>query len=82
MIAAPRKESDYVSRRQIEDWESRHGAIAQGDIVLFDFGWSARWALRPHDQRYVENWPGVGMEAAEYLISKAGGGPRRRYALP
>ena len=65
------KESDYVSRRQIEDWESRHGGIVQGDIVLFDFGWSARWALRPHDQRYVENWPGVGMEAAEYLISKA-----------
>jgi kynurenine formamidase len=64
------KESDYVSRRQIEDWESRHGALAQGDIVLFDFGWSARWGLRPHDQPYVEHWPGVSMEAAEYLISK------------
>ena len=64
------KETDYVSRRQIIDWESRHGGIAQGDIVLFDFGWSARWALRPHDGPYVEQWPGVSMEAAEYLISK------------
>ncbi len=64
------KESDYVSRRQIEDWESQHGAIAPGDIVLFDFGWSARWGLRPHDQPYVEYWPGVSMEVAEHLISK------------
>jgi len=63
-------ESDYVSRGQIEDWESQHGAIAQGDIVLLEFGWSARWALRPHDQAYAERWPGVSMEAAEYLISK------------
>jgi kynurenine formamidase len=65
------KEADYVSREQIRDWESRHGAIAQGDIVLFDFGWSARWGLRPHDQPYVEQWPGVSMGAAEYLISKS-----------
>jgi len=65
------KETDYVSSRQIIDWESRHGGIAQGDIVLFDFGWSALWALRPHDGPYVEQWPGVSMEAAEYLISKS-----------
>jgi kynurenine formamidase len=63
--------ADYVSRRQIMDWEARHGAIARGDIVLFDFGWSTRWGLRPHGQSYVESWPGVGMEAAEYLISKS-----------
>jgi kynurenine formamidase len=65
------KEADYVSSQQIIDWESRHGPIAQGDIVLFDFGWSARWGLRPHDQSYVERWPGVSMKAAEYLISKS-----------
>jgi kynurenine formamidase len=38
--------------------------------VLFDFGWSARWAPRPNDQPYVEDWPGVGMDVAEYLLSK------------
>jgi kynurenine formamidase len=65
------KETDYVSRQHIIDWESRHGPLAEGDIVLFDFGWSARWGLRPHDQPYVEQWPGVSMEAAEYLISKS-----------
>jgi len=65
------KETDYVSSQQIMDWESHHGTIAQDDIVLFEFGWSARWGLRPHDQPYVEHWPGVSMEAAEYLISKS-----------
>ena len=65
------KETDYVSSQQIIDWESRHGGIAQGDIVLFDFGWSTRWALRPREGPYVEQWPGVSMEAAEYLISKS-----------
>jgi kynurenine formamidase len=64
------KETDYVSEQQIKDWESRHGALEAGDIVIFDFGWSGRWALRPHDRPYVERWPGVSMEAAQYLISK------------
>jgi kynurenine formamidase len=65
------KQSDYVSKQQIIDWESRHSALAKGDIVLFDFGWSARWRLRPHDQSYTDDWPGVSMEAAEYLVSKS-----------
>jgi kynurenine formamidase len=65
------KKADYVSKKQIMDWESHHGALAKGDIVLFDFGWSARWGIRPHDQPYVEDWPGVSMEAAEYLVSKS-----------
>ena len=64
------READYVSEKQIMDWESGHGAIAQGDIVLFDFGWAARWQLRPHDQSYAERWPGVSMQAARYLLSK------------
>jgi len=65
------KETDYVSSQQIMDWESRHGALAPGDIVLFDFGWSTRWGLRPHDRPYVEQWPGVSMDAAQYLISRS-----------
>ena len=61
---------DYVAKGQVVEWESRHGAIEAGDIVLFDFGWAARWALRPHDQPYVEDWPGVGMDVAEHLLSR------------
>jgi kynurenine formamidase len=61
---------EYVSKSQLIEWESQHGTLDAGDIVLFDFGWAAKWGLRPHDQRYVEDWPGVGMDAAQYLISK------------
>ncbi len=60
----------YVSKGYIREWEDHHGSLKSGDIVLFDFGWSAKWALRPNHQAYIENWPGIGMDAAEYLLSK------------
>ena len=65
------KEGDYVSKSFITDWEAEHLALAAGDVVAFNFGWSAHWGLRPDDQRYVTDWPGISMEAAEYLIEKS-----------
>jgi kynurenine formamidase len=67
------KEGDYVTETFIAQWEDDHGALKAGDIVLFNFGWSAHWALRPEDKRYVLDWPGVSMGAAEYLIEKSVG---------
>ena len=67
------KEGDYVTETFIAQWEDEHGALRAGDIVLFNFGWSAHWALRPEDKRYVLDWPGVSMGAAEYLIEKSVG---------
>ncbi len=64
-------EGDYVSRSFVTQWEAEHGPLAAGDIVLFDFGWAAHWGLRPHSKRYLADWPGVSMEAAEYLIEKS-----------
>ncbi len=64
------KEGDNVSAAFITEWEAKHGAIEAGDIVLFNFGWSAHWRLRPENQRYLADWPGVSMEAAMYLVSK------------
>jgi kynurenine formamidase len=65
------KEGDYVTRSFITEWEEQHGAIREADIVVFNFGWDAHWGLRPHGQRYLADWPGVGMDAAEYLIEKS-----------
>jgi kynurenine formamidase len=62
---------ECVSRREIVDWELRNGALAKDDIVLFDFGWAARWKLRPDDQSYAESWPGISVDAADYLISRS-----------
>jgi len=64
------KLGEYVSKSQIQEWEGRHGALQAGDIVLFNFGWAAHWRLPPNDQSYIEDWPGVSMDAAEYLLSK------------
>ena len=61
---------EYASESRLREWEGDHGPIQAGDIVLFNFGWAEHWKLRPNDQPYVENWPGVSMDAAEYLLSK------------
>jgi kynurenine formamidase len=65
------KEGEYAPKSFVTAWESEHGALQAGDIVLFNFGWAAHWAPRPNDKRYVEDWPGVSMEAAEYLVEKS-----------
>lgn len=65
------KEGDYATAATLREWEAKHGALAAGDIVLFDFGWAAHWAPRPNDRKYAADWPGVGMDAAEYLIEKS-----------
>lgn len=64
------KESEYVGKSFLTEWEAKHGPLQAGDIVVFDFGWAARWALRPNDKQYLTDWPGVGMDAAEYLLEK------------
>jgi len=65
------QEGGYVSRDFIAAWEAAHGAIGRDDIVLFNFGWAEHWGLRPNNQRYLADWPGVGMDAAEYLVGKS-----------
>jgi len=65
------KEGDYLPAAHIREWESNHGEIQAGDIVLLNFGWSEHWGLRPANRRYLNDWPGVSMEAAEYLVSKS-----------
>lgn len=65
------KEGDYVSGEFIRSWEAKHGALAADDIVLFNFGWSARWQVRPQDVKYATDWPGVSHDVAKYLVDKS-----------
>ena len=65
------QEGSYVTAEFIQQWEIAHGQIEPGDIVLFNFGWSSYWGLRPHNRRYLDDWPGVSMDAAEYLVRKS-----------
>jgi kynurenine formamidase len=65
------KEGDYVSAHSIQSWEAQHGAIEAGDIAVFNFGWSDHWGLAPDHRQYLNDWPGISMEAAEYLVSNS-----------
>jgi kynurenine formamidase len=55
---------------RIEDWEEEHGAIEVGDRVLIRYGWDRRWTAGPEGRRFLEDWPGLSGEAAEYLVGK------------
>jgi kynurenine formamidase len=54
----------------IEVWEEEHGPIEAGDRVLIRYGWDLRWATGQEGRRFLEDWPGLSGEAAEYLVGK------------
>jgi kynurenine formamidase len=69
-------DADYrLSAADVQAWESRHGAIPAGSIVLLRTGWSARW---PDAKRYLGDdtpgdasrlhFPGYGADAARLLV--------------
>ena len=69
-------DSDYrLAVEDVRDWETRHGEIPAGAIVLLETGWSARWPDRksylgddtPGDATRL-HFPSYGKEAAEYLV--------------
>jgi kynurenine formamidase len=64
------RQGETVPQSFIIDWEKGHGPIEAEDIVLFNFGWSSHWKLRPDHLPYITDWPGVSMEAAQYLVGK------------
>ncbi len=61
---------DLLTVRKIRAWEGEHGPIEAGDRVLVRYGWDLRWATGPEGRRFLEDWPGLGGEAAEYLVEK------------
>jgi len=58
----------------VKEWESRHGNIPEGAIVLLRTGCSAKWsdadAYRGMDSVGSMHFPGFSVEAVQYLISK------------
>jgi len=54
----------------IRAWEEEHGAIGPHDAVLVRYGWDLRWATGPGGRGFLEDWPGLGGDAAEYLVEK------------
>jgi kynurenine formamidase len=73
------RDADYLlGSEKIVAWESRHGRIPRGAIVLMRTGWAARW---PDEARYrnldvngTMHFPGFSLEAAEILIKRGASG--------
>jgi kynurenine formamidase len=61
---------DLLGPDRIRAWEEEHGPIERGDRVLVCYGWDERWATGPEGRRFLEDWPGLSGEAAEYLVRK------------
>uniref|UniRef100_A0A1B6MNR5 Uncharacterized protein n=1 Tax=Graphocephala atropunctata TaxID=36148 RepID=A0A1B6MNR5_9HEMI len=78
---AARDRNYEVSVDDIEEWICENGPLPERAIVLFDFGWSYRY---DDARRYFGDdsildlllplqysWPGVSLEAAEFLVQCA-----------
>lgn len=69
------RDADYrLTPPRIEKWESAHGKIPAGAIVMLRTGWAARW---PDQSRYrnmdasgVMHFPGFSVESAKMLIGR------------
>ena len=61
---------DLLGPERVQSWESEHGSLEPGDGVLIRYGWDERWTTGPEGRRFLEDWPGLGGEAAEYLVGK------------
>ena len=38
--------------------------------MLVRYGWDLRWATGPEGRRFLQDWPGLSGEVAEYLVEK------------
>jgi kynurenine formamidase len=70
------QDADYrLSAADVQAWESRHGSVPAGSLVLLRTGWSARW---PDAKRYLGDdtpgdasrlhFPSYGADAARLLV--------------
>jgi kynurenine formamidase len=69
------KDADYrLSVARVEKWETAHGRIPAGAIVMMRTGWAARWPdlarYRNLDENKVMHFPGFSVESAKLLMAR------------
>ena len=73
-ISVTGKPEDYqVTLADVKAFESRHGSIPEGAIVLFATGWDVRWPDQKtymNERRGTKHFPGIGQDAARYLTER------------
>jgi kynurenine formamidase len=68
--AAGLEPGGLLNADHIRSWERKYGPIKTRDKVLFRYSWDERWATGPEGRAFLEDWPGLGGHAAEYLVDK------------
>ena len=56
-----------VSVTDVRNWERANVAVKKGDVVLIDFQWEHYWKTGPEGFGFLDRWPGVSADAAEYF---------------
>jgi arylformamidase len=64
------KANAMVTAKDIGDWEKSNSAVKKGDIVLVDFQWEQNWKPGPDGFGFLDSWPGLAADAAEYFSEK------------
>jgi kynurenine formamidase len=64
------KNNSVVGLAEVRAWERDHVAIERGDVVLIDFGWERHWTTGTDGFGFLDSWPGLARDAAEYLRDK------------
>lgn len=54
----------------VKKFEEKYGELQKGDIVFFRFGWDQKWNTGEAGKEFMEKWPGISEETAQYLLSK------------
>jgi kynurenine formamidase len=73
--AAVANDADYrIRAADVEAWESVHGAVPEGALIVGVTGWSDRWndpaRYRNADTRGVLHFPGFGEDAVDWLLAR------------
>lgn len=64
------KTNAMVTVKNVRAWEDSKVAIQQDDVVLIDFQWEHYWKPGPEGFGFLDSWPGLSADAAEYLAEK------------
>jgi len=69
------RDPDYqLTVKRVAEWETKHGKIAAGSIVVLRTGWALRWPdvarYRNQDANGKMHFPGYSVEAAKLLLER------------
>jgi kynurenine formamidase len=63
-----KRPKELVTSDDIVGWEKEHRGLSEIDALLLNYGWYEKYKPLPQGRHYLEGWPGLSRQAAEYVI--------------